>query len=770
MSTPTDISTGFSEGTNSVDVSMPASSAADSIVLFVAAFDSGSGAAINIDTPSGWTADVNGNIQLGNNLAAMVFTKVGGTTTPVTVTFDQSVARAIGWATTVSGAKQASIINISDTNSQSSSTSHALSSITTTVPNTLLFGFWAFIFQLSPGTITKPSDMSEMLSFSERTKTPISGGLLAYTTQTASGSTGIKTALTTTSANSVSFFIAVTPHDGPSIPVVTFPTTGVNVTNGATPSITWNPSTSPTAAQATIQYKPQYTYNGTDYFNVLGGSGLTSAGVTTAPWTPTTNTNAAKVRVLAHDPAIAVDSLDYGYSGTFNVVSESTPPAPSGLSPNFVYTAQDKASVVALSWVHGGGLGNPQTAAELLWATNSAFSGATTVSISGSLNTTSVNYGAQADGQVIYFKVRSTGVSLQSAYSSPATFVVASKPATPNITAPTVGSPPTTPLPTITYTQASAFVERQTKVEVGGGQVYIDDPPKASTALSFTSPYSFANNVAATLSLRNRNIYGLFSDWDSETVTPSYAVPDTPILTATALPDDGNILFQIANPDTPRDNELHVYYADSGIYLVDDDGRFITTDEGERISLDPDPSTAWRVAEGVAVDGSFRYFNAPPRVRLKAFARAINPGTEFYSDSEAENVTLNLTRSHLHPVTKDDTTMDAYSGLSISGDNEAGSYRKERTTHKHKMAGQDKPRAWYGQNMGAGADDGFVFEYSDSLYVDLMRMFRSGKIHCYRSHAGKILFGYMTEPKLSDDVGYRTINFSFIESAYDKAV
>src|SRR6185369_6842274 len=96
---------------------------------------------------------------------------------------------------------------------------------------------------------------------------------------------------------------------------------------------------------------------------------------------------------------------------------------------------------------------------------------------------------------------------------------VASPPATPNITSPTAGSPPTAPDQTIVFTEASAFVSRKLRVEIASVESY-NSGEVSGTATSFASPYPFANGVAVTFFLSVKNSYGLWSAEDSETVTP----------------------------------------------------------------------------------------------------------------------------------------------------------------------------------------------------------------------------------------------------------
>lgn len=83
-----------------------------------------------------------------------------------------------------------------------------------------------------------------------------------------------------------------------------------------------------------------------------------------------------------------------------------------------------------------------------------------------------------------------------------------------------------------------SFTKRKLRVikTSDGSEVY-NSGFVSSTALSFTSPYAFANGVQYQILLSLMNEYGLISDEDSGSFVATYSTPDQPDLTVTASPD-----------------------------------------------------------------------------------------------------------------------------------------------------------------------------------------------------------------------------------------
>lgn len=147
---------------------------------------------------------------------------------------------------------------------------------------------------------------------------------------------------------------------------------------------------------------------------------------------------------------------------------------------------------------------------------------------------------------------------------------MASLPTTPNITAPTAGSPPTSPNPTITHTITSGEqqIARRIRITQSGNEVY-NSGWEPTTSQSLVSPFAFANGTAYTLLLAIRNQYGLDSAEDSETFTPSYAGPAKPILRATAVNEGGYVLLDTSFSPTQINGCLLWFAADRITGLAD---------------------------------------------------------------------------------------------------------------------------------------------------------------------------------------------------------
>jgi len=224
--------------------------------------------------------------------------------------------------------------------------------------------------------------------------------------------------------------------------------------------------------------------------------------------------------------------------------------------------------------------------------------------------------------------VKTTGLTLDSAYSSNASFIAANAPATPAITAPTSGSPPTRPDPAIVFTESSAFSERRIRVVTGGSQVYDSDWISGS-GLSFPTPYQFATGISYTLYLSVRNQYGLASAETSQTFTPSFVGPAVPGISVDADNNGGFIKISVTNA--------------SGDY--NDIFRW-KTEAGE--------ATKIRVAKNVPINSAFEDHNTASGQSYTYRARAYFAATLKFSDSTTTpSASLTLSQGFLHIVRRD---------------------------------------------------------------------------------------------------------------------
>lgn len=557
-----------------VSGAQPANTTSQLLFAFVCASFTSSSPSVTFTKPdASWTLISAGLSNEDPQVVSGFYTKPGDASqASVTWTFNKACRNAFLIMGAIDQAALSSPVDVSGIAAGLQGLSSInINSITTTNDNELVIA--CFGLESNPALTTEinftPSSgnaLSELLnSFSGDILVSINAGA-----KSAHGSTGSKTGSaggtppgTISAVFAANTIVAIKPYPGPSIPTLIAPPRAQS--NGAAPSITkgavfnlgWAASTSPTAAQSSLKYHIQVSPdNGVTWSDVVA---LTSAGVTTYAW----NTGSLAVgsnylvRIRSFDPAISTYSTDYDVSLRFSIVAEVAPNAPTNLSPNG--GAVNKAIVTPLSWLDGGGSGNPQTEATYRWSRDGFVShDSGDIVVSGSTPSTTKDFSAEAVGIPISWKVKTKGVTLYSAFSAVATFVVANKPATPNITAPTAGSPPTVPLPTVTFTESDAFTAYRVRFVTGGNEVF-NSGWVTSSALSFVSPYPLANGVSYTMFLAVRNQYGLESSEDSETFTPSYSGPTAATATATANSAGGYIRIQISNTGSISYNEIWRY-------------------------------------------------------------------------------------------------------------------------------------------------------------------------------------------------------------------
>jgi hypothetical protein len=455
-------------------------------------------------------------------------------------------------------------------------------------------------------------------------------------------------------------------------------------------------------------------------------------------------TTGGLVRIRSNDPAAALFSLGYDQSDSaFSIVAEATPGQPTITAPA-VGSVNNKASNVTVSWTHQGGVGNPQVAFTLRWANNVAFTGPTTVGpTTTTTQSTAIDFSGQASGTTIYLEVKTQGVSIYSAYSNRVSFVVASVPATPNITAPINASPPTTPLPTITFTEADAFVSRKMRVTVAGIETY-NSGEVVSAALSFASPYTFANGVAVVLYLSVKNSYGLWSVEDSETLTPSYAGPATPTISLTAFSDAGYILVTITNSDTPTYNE--VWRRQLGQTATD------------AIQISP---------SSVAVDGTFLDYGVTSGITYVYFVRAYN--ALLYSTSADAQSSITLTQLVISLPTSTSSTSNASASASLLNQS-AGPLNKQQVRATIKLIGRSSPVPLLGPTIGGALTQTVIILTSQpGLYATAMAILESGELVCVRDQFGNRVFGKVGNVQVTDVSTYWTINFTITETYHNES-
>lgn len=693
-----------------------------------------------ITTPSGWTLIIDSGV-FGIGVKRAAYYKLGdGSTGTVVWAFDQTIRGNVD-IVVYDGIDTAGPIDTSSfKNDTSTTTTHETATLTTALANEMLVVMWT-----AADTGISFSDSAQVpntrVNLAGTTGSAERPTLIADTIQAVAGATGALTATTNSGTQGQAIAVALKPAPNPSVPVLTYPNGGESLTAGAAVTITWTPSTSATAAQASLKYNLDYSANfGSTWTSIVA---LTSAGVTSYAWTvPATVGSGYLVRIRSNDPALSLYSLAYDLSDSpFSVVAETAPGAPVITAP-IAGSANNKAVNVTVSWVHQGGAGNPQVAFTLQWSRDNFASHTATVGpTTTGTQSTSIDFSAETAGATISVRVKTQGVTLYSAYSSIRAFVVASVPATPNITAPTAGSPPTVPLPTITFTEADTFVSRKIRITQGGTEVY-NSGDVVSTALSFASPFSFANGTAYVLFLSVKNVYGLSSAEDSETFTASYAGPATPTLSATGVNEGGYVLLQVTNSDSPTYNELWRYVSTAAI------------------------GTAIKVGATLPKNAGFSDYHAASGITYKYFVRAYN-STGLFSDSAASSaVGITLPNLFIHAVSRTSTDSNT-DGAAVSLLNTEGEWTPQEIRTSVRLLGRTHPAALLGQAVWQRLSVTVIITVYGQvdLILALWRKQATGSLICVRDQSGNRIFGKMSEPVVQDQSAYLILTFEIIESA-----
>lgn len=701
---------------------------------------------LTLTTPSGWTLAVTIAVGINRNLS-LLYKPYDASTGTVTFVLDGIGDKFEGAISLWNGVSISSPLTITITATNSGlSSSHSVGGITTAYNNSALIA--GFMSPDTPATFNAPADFATAYTGVARAITGGAGLLLSYGSQAAAGATGAKTATSINadiqnlySVNSVRILAALNPFQGPSAITLLYANGGESIVIGTTQTLNCSPATHPTIAQSSLQY--EYSYRASDVAAWTALS-LTTAGVTTKSWATTGLSAGAqyKIRVRAYDGTVygPYDQSD----GYFSLIAETAPSVPTGLTPQ--NTAKNRQATIRLSWIHSGGVGNPQTAYAGEWSYNADMSSAT--AFSGSTNefhditANTFNHGA-----TVYWRVKTTGFTLQSAFASPVSFVAANPPTAPNITAPTAASPPTTSLPTITFTATDGeFDQRRMRVTQGGGEVYTSGW-LPSTAKSFPSPYAFPTGIASTLFIGLRHSSFLIeSTEDSETFTPSISVPATPALAVVDLPTDGCIQATITNSDTPSYNELW---------------RYVTADGS---------TTAIMVGDNIAVNGTLRDFNIKSAVQYSYFARAVNANG--FAQSTTQNETLTLEHFWLHAITKTSSTSNALGTVLKMINLAPDSYQRSQAgSFVSPRGSRTKPVAILSNHTRQSLAINGVIPTSDIAMLNALQAIYDTNLDvCARNQRGDLVFGKLKELGIVPQINRYEISLAIDESDFTEAL
>lgn len=321
--------------------------------------------------------------------------------------------------------------------------------------------------------------------------------------------------------------VGIKPFTGPSRPTITAPIDGEVITNTRTYAITWTPSTDPVIAQASLTYHIQRSLNDGQTWTDI--TAATSAGVTTFNWTPTGLVGTqVLLRMRANN---GTEFGAYYTTGRFTLAADVLPNAPTamhGEQPDgTTVTLFDLNSALIIKGVFSD-TGDVMTGFQIDWGTDGVTYGNTSTTNSATFSKSYPGTPTFAAGTV-YFRCRTKDTAGNYGPYTYFTLTAAAAPAAPNITAPTAGSPPNAPIPTISWTSTGQVKYRIT-IKQAGVTVYAG-AFISSSVTSVTSPFVFLNSTTYTLEIDYQNSTGLTSAKDTETFTVSFTGPSTPTVT-----------------------------------------------------------------------------------------------------------------------------------------------------------------------------------------------------------------------------------------------
>ncbi len=458
--------------------------------------------------------------------------------TPGTVSIEWSDVvpgdmRAAGTVTSWSGVDTISPIDASASTTTSVGPFQAIGGVTTLTPNSMMVGTWG-----GPNTgivFGYPGGMNGILQMSNAGGQPGRSLTTSYVLQVAAGDSGAKTAQsfdisTNNPSNSSSaiVLVALKAFQGPSRPTITAPVTGETITVGRTYAVTWTASTDPNIAQASLQYNLDYSLNdGLSWTQIVA---LTSAGAVTTSWNTTgiAASTQVKLRLRAYN---GTEYSAYHTTGRFILAADVIPGAPVSLHgeqpSGTTVTTFDRAQTLTIKGTFSD-LGDVQTGFQIDWGTDGITYGTASGTIASAILSLDFSGGTFSAG-LVYFRARTKDTAGTFGPYAYLTLTAASAPASPNITSPTSGSPPTAPLPTLAWT-STGQVSYRIRLTTGGAAAYTGSFVNSSST-SVQCPLPLLNLTTYTFTLDYKDSSGLTSPSDSETFLVQYVGPAKPSVT-----------------------------------------------------------------------------------------------------------------------------------------------------------------------------------------------------------------------------------------------
>lgn len=609
------------------------------LLLLCIVFGNDLGLSTTLNTP---TVGVVSGTLVASSARSAVYSFPGGTTGTAQFTFSTNPASFQAIAVVEKGQKTTS----PHSSGYSASTSgfvHTLSAGTTApFPGAVFFAVAGSGASISGVTMDSPDNIVVIGGGPDLPSIVVTALSAAVRYAAAAGDPGVHSWSSTFGGSPVNVFAGlcgfwVSPLQAPSPPVVITPATNDQITAGKTVDITYTASTDPNFASSALTYQASYTNNNGITVNVIGTA---AAGVLTIAWNTTgLSPGLYKVYVRGYN---GTDYGEYGVSGEFRIYADTVPNPPTQLAPTG-YIAKDQNQ--RFSWKANNPDADTQSAYELMWDNDPAFGSSSTTGTVASANEFhdfTANNDILSTADTFYWRVRTKGFvdNTFGGWSQIATVITRNAPATPNITAPTAGSPPTVGQFTGIFT-STGHVEYAYRVVQGSLSYSSGWLPGSVT--SFLIAISVANSVACTLYVKIKDSFGLESAEDSETFTPSYTGPTTPLLDLTTNEIDGTIQCAITNPVTV-----------AAVY-----SRIKRWEDGEA------ESTAIWITPRLPNNSTFIHSQAAAGVTYNFRAVAFL-ATGGYTESTIETATVEFTELQIHTVTKSLTTGDAELSVSIS--------------------------------------------------------------------------------------------------------
>lgn len=535
--------------------------------------------------------------------------------------------------------------------------------------------------------------------------------------------------------------VAFTTNRPPSLPgAFTAPTAGQVINTTATAS--WGASTDPDGGS--VQYWIDLsTDNGATWTrlvnNITGTS--TTIDLTTKPATTT-----ARLRVFAGS------NPDTGsYSGNrdsvnFTIQHNSAPLAPTPGLPNG--TIFDRSQVNRIPWTHNDpDPGDGQSKYRFRYRVSGSSNAYTDVITTTTNQFYDLPAASVANGTYEYLINTYDSQGVISADSAVRTFVAATVPAGPTITAPTNNAVLGAAAQTVAWSYPTVQSSQVRRVADNAGvantaTVYFDSgeivsPTQRDLAVTFET-----NNRFEHVQVRIKE-GGLWSAWSSVRVQVSYTVPATPTLTLSPQPDNGRIYVLLNNP-TPSGGQPAISRTDLYRKLATD-----TTFERIAQLTSGTPYYDYTAASGVA----YNYY---------AVAAGVN-GTS--TTSVTSSATVVLKGTWLHDPADPENTIARFRW---DGMGRSSSWTPEMA--QLQFVGRRLPFVEFGDGETEVITTSLALDSVETQDLPAMRkLSRRKAILCYRDGRGRKLFVVLPSEDLTDTVWGSNMNLVVRAVDYSEA-